>query len=89
MPDYSLYKKQVKFLISNKAETATDKVNAFLETLNPDDILEIRPLIVSIGVSDRRGYLVGAMVTYLELKEPSHVYDKGIDFGAGMDCPTN
>ena len=89
MPDYTQYYIRVKFIISNKAETATDKVNAFLNELDAYDVISITPLIVPIGAIERKGYLVGAMIEYVETKEEAHLYDKGIDFGAGMDCQSS
>ena len=64
------YKPKVKFLISNKADLATEKVNKWLEE-NYDhiDVVSIKPFMsyTSDGASGGRlVYMIGCMIEYLD-----------------------
>ncbi len=64
------YKPKVKFLISNKADLATVKVNKWLEE-NYDhiDVVSIKPFMsyTSDGASGGRlVYMIGCMIEYLD-----------------------
>ena len=56
------YKKEVKFIVSNKSDLATQKTNAFLESLDQKGscINRITPLMAYSGTT----LMVGCMIDY-------------------------
>lgn len=63
------YKPKVKFFITTKADLATDKVNKWLEDNdNHIDVIGIQPLLSYAEIKDTGVYMIGCMITYLEVE---------------------
>lgn len=54
----------VKFLVSTKAETITDKVNKWLEENSEYKILEIQPIMSFTDIKDKGSMMIGCLITY-------------------------
>lgn len=65
------YKPKVKFFVTTKADLATMKVNEWLEEHKDTiDVLSFQPFMSYTGLNNKGSYMIGCMISYLEIPEP-------------------
>lgn len=73
------YKPKVKFFISTKADLATEKVNKWLEEHEDEiDVVSFQPFMSYTGLNDKGSYMIGCMISYLEIPSKDDAEESGI-----------